>query len=170
MPIRHDSRRITQFKCPILSESVSRVRTPASIRLLTRAVHTLLLLRRSLLALPPGKDEVIVFTVASPRAGWHVAHFHKLPIRNVDWRKTEVIPDGRGNVQACAMIGIRLWPLIWRSNGSSRKFDQVGHVWIGLFAQPALGLVDETILVVVNTIRTAPTVLSPRSKFFEIAP
>ena len=57
-------------------------------------------------------DEVIVFAVASPRTRRHVAHFDKLPIGYVGRRKPEIITDGRRNIQACSMVGIRLRPLI----------------------------------------------------------
>ena len=40
-----------------------------------------------------------------------------------------------------------------RSNGSRRRLTRIGHVRLGFFAQPAAGLVDEAILVVVDAHR-----------------
>jgi hypothetical protein len=47
-----------------------------------------------MLHLSPSDNEMIVFAVASPRAGRHIADLNKLPISHVDWRKAEIIVNG----------------------------------------------------------------------------
>ena len=57
-------------------------------------------------------DEVIILTVASPRARRHIPHFDKLPIGYVGWRQLEIIAHGRRNIQTSSTIQIWFWPFI----------------------------------------------------------
>src|SRR6516225_6809781 len=56
-------------------------------------------------------NEVIVFTVASPRPRRHIAHFHKLPIDYVCWSQAEIVAHGGGNAESSAMIRVWSWTL-----------------------------------------------------------
>ena len=55
---------------------------------------------------------MIVFAVASPRAGRHVADLNKLPIDDVGWREAEIIAHGGRNVQTSSVVNIWAGTLI----------------------------------------------------------
>ena len=54
----------------------------------------------------------------------------------------------------CAPSFVPLFGQPWRSKRIETQVDQIWHVNVRLFTQPALGLVDEPILVVVDAHRT----------------
>src|SRR6266496_1354343 len=70
---------------------------------------------RFLLHLLPSDDKVIVFAIIPPRTWRHVAHVHKLPVRYVSWRESQVITNCRRNAQARAMSRVWLGPLILKN-------------------------------------------------------
>lgn len=55
---------------------------------------------------------MIVISVASPRTRRHITDFDKLPIRYVRWGQTEIIANGRRNIQTSPAVQIGFWPFI----------------------------------------------------------
>src|SRR5437773_11618129 len=83
---------------------------------------------QTLLGLASRNDEVIVFTVAPPRARRHIAHFDKLPIGYVGWRECEIIAHGRRNIQTSSMVQIWFWPFILE-----HVLEMIGAEWAAIF-------------------------------------
>ena len=83
---------------------------------------------QTLLGLASRNDEVIVFTVAPPRARRHIAHFDKLPIGYVGWRECEIIAHGRRNIQTSSMVQIWFWPFVLE-----HVLKMIGAKWAAIF-------------------------------------
>src|ERR1700730_14428384 len=62
------------------------------------------LLNQWFLELPPRDNEIVVLSVAPPRARGHIAHLDKLPVSYVGRRKPKVIANSGRNIQPRAMV------------------------------------------------------------------
>src|SRR5581483_5894056 len=66
----------------------------------------------ALLVLTTRDDKVVVFAVAPPWTRWHIANLYKLPISYIGWRQSEVVTNGRRNIQASTVVKIRFGTLV----------------------------------------------------------
>ena len=55
---------------------------------------------------------MVVVTIATPRPGRDIPHFHKLPVGHIGWAEPEVIAHSRGDIETCSVIQVRFRSLI----------------------------------------------------------
>src|SRR6266542_2422401 len=71
---------------------------------------------------------MIVFAVVAPRTWRHVTHLDKFPIDHVGRRKSEIIADGRRNVQTGSVVSVR-----HRTLFPKNILKMMGHKWAAIF-------------------------------------
>src|SRR6266480_2360257 len=62
-----------------------------------------------------------------PGTAWHFIEIHEPPIGDVSWFQSEVIADGRRNIEPGAFVQVRFWPVV-----TENVLPVVGAEWSGV--------------------------------------
>src|SRR5205085_6740876 len=70
------------------------------------------LLNKPRFSLTLGDHEMIVIAIGAPWTGRNISNFDKLPVSDIGWAETEIIAHGGRDIEAGAVIQIRLRPFV----------------------------------------------------------